>query len=210
MQDLVIVGAGGLGREVALLVERINEKTKRWNLIGFVDDNPTLHNQFFNGIPVIGNIDWLRYQRYNIICAIADTGTREKIILILAGTQNEFVTLIHPQVDINRFTEIGEGCIICQGCIISTNVKIGNHVIIDWNATIGHDTLISDFTTLYPASNISGNVQIGIGATFGTGSQVLPSLRIGDHTVVGAGSVVTKHLSNNIIVIGIPAKEMKK
>lgn len=209
MKDIVIIGAGGFGREVAWLIEDINRIKQTWNIIGFVDDNDAIQGKEINGYNVVGNIEWLRNQELNVVCAIGETLVKKKAIENLKYSNNRYPVLIHPSVIKSNSVEVGEGTIICAGNILTVNINIGKHVIVNLDCTIGHDVVICDYTTILPSSNISGSVKIGECANIGTGSAIIQGVTIGKNTTIGAGTVVTKTLPANCTAVGIPAKPIK-
>lgn len=211
-KDLYIIGAGGFGREVAWLVRRINTKHSIWNVKGFIDDNPALLGQIQDGYRVIGNCeDLIRLSTLNTycVCAIGRAITRKRIIEKIDG-KVKFATVIDPSAIISESVSIGEGTIICAGTIITVDEKIGNHVIINLDCTIGHDDVIDDFVTLYPSVNVSGNCKLGMCVEMGTGSQIIQGLRVGTGTIVGASACVVKDLPENVTAVGCPAKVIKR
>jgi sugar O-acyltransferase (sialic acid O-acetyltransferase NeuD family) len=209
MKKLVLIGAGGFGREVAWLVDRINQHSPTWELLGFVDDDVSKVDTMFYNLPIIGNVEWLNHQSDEIFaaCCIGNTRIREAVVSRLEG--RKFATLIDPTVIKSNFADIGNGSIICAGTIITVDINIGNHVIINLDCTIGHDAIIEDFSTVYPSVNISGNVKIKKLSEIGTGSQIIQGLEIGYHAIVGAGSVVVKDLPASCTAVGCPAKPIK-
>ena len=212
MKKLYIIGAGGFGREVAWLVERINSVNKEWELIGFIDDNVLTHGTLQNGYNVLGGCDYfkLTQEECHVICCIGSAKIRKAVIEKLRKYPNvKFATLIDPGALISDFVEIGEGSIICAGTIATVNISIGNHVIINLDCTIGHDAILKDFVTIYPSVNVSGNVLVGECVELGTGTQIIQGKLIGDGTIVGAGAVVTKDLPDNCTAVGAPAKPIK-
>lgn len=209
MKDIVVIGAGGFGREVIMLIEDINKLNKEWNVLGFVDDNPNILGDIINGIKVVGNIEWLTKQKLFVINAVGHGNTRKKVNERLKSSKNIFATLVHPTVIKSSTVTIGEGSIICAGNIITTNVSIGQHVIINLSCTVGHDDVLSDYVTILPGSNISGFVNLFDGVTIGTGTKVIQNLSIGENTMVGAGSTVVKDLPANCTAVGTPAKPIK-
>ena len=92
---------------------------------------------------------------------------------------------------------------------MTVNIKIGNHAIVNLDCTIGHDTEIEDFVTIYPSVNVSGNCRIGQCTELGTGMQIIQGKRIGENCIVGAGSVVIKDLLESGTYVGCPAKKIK-
>lgn len=211
-KDLYIIGAGGFGREVAWLVRRINEKHSIWNVKGFIDDNPELLGQIHDGYRVVGNCEdliQLSTSQTYCVCAIGGATTRKKIVEKING-QVKFATVIDPSVIISESVSIGEGTIICAGAIVTVDGKIGNHVIINLDCTIGHDDVIDDFVTLYPSVNVSGNCKLGMCVEMGTGSQIIQGLQVGTGTIVGASACVVNDLPANVTAVGCPAKVIKR
>lgn len=212
MKDLIIIGASGFGREVAWLVERVNKVSETWNLIGFLDDNKSLQGTDVNGYEVLGTTDDAgRYPDAYFVCAIGAARIREKIIQKVTeiNPNIKFAILIDPSVVKSDLVEIGEGSIICAHTIITVNIKIGKHVIINLDCTVGHDAVLYDFVTLYPSANISGITEIGPCSELGTGMQIIQGKRIGAYTIVGAGAVVVKDIPDASTAVGNPAKPIK-
>lgn len=208
MKDLIIVGAGGLGREVSWLVSRINEVSPQWNLLGFLDNNCEIQSKNIDKVNVIGMVeDIVNYPEAYVVCCVANTKVRK--MLAEKVSSNRFATLIDPAAIMSSMVEVGEGSVICAGTVISVDIKIGKHNIVGINSTIGHDAVLEDFVTLYPSVNVSGNTLIESGVELGTGTQVLQGLTIGENAVVGAGAVVTHDLPGVCTAVGVPAKVIK-
>lgn len=212
MKDLIIIGASGFGREVAWLLERINAKEPTWNLIGFIDDDNKIQGSIINGYKVLGNTESIaNYGDTFFVCAVGASKTREKIITKIKSFKSDikFATLIDPTVELSKLVKIGEGSIICSHTILTVNIEIGKHVIINLDCTIGHDAVLKDFVTLYPSVNVSGATVIGHGCELGTGMQIIQGKAIGDYSIVGAGAVVIKDIPDNCTAVGSPAKPIK-
>ena len=212
MKELYIIGAGGFGREIAWLVERINQEKPTWHLKGFIDDNPEIWGRGFDDYPVIGGCESLRKINHDIwvLCAIGSSKTRRRIIEGLGTSPNiHFATVIDPSVQMSKRVEIGEGTMICAGNIITVDVTIGKHNIINLDCTIGHDAILGDFVTLYPSVNVSGCSAIGSETELGTGMQTIQGMKIGSQTIVGAGSVVIRDIPERCVAVGSPAKVIK-
>ncbi|CAM3831517.1 acetyltransferase [Mesobacillus thioparans] len=209
MKDIVIIGAGGFGREVAWLIEEINKVNTEWNLIGFVDDNEEIQGKEVNGYKVIGNIEWLKNQELFVVNAIGDPIIKKKIMVRIQESKNQFPVLVHPSVICSDRVSIGEGSIICAGNIITVDVTIGKHVIVNLDCTVGHDAVLEDYTTVLPSVNISGYVVAKECANIGTGSAIIQGVTVGENTIIGAGSIVVKDLPANCTAVGAPAKPIK-
>ena len=208
MKDLIIIGAGGFGREVSWLVKRINEVCPQWNLLGFLDDNQIIQSKNIDKYNVIGKVDDIvNYPDAYVVCCVADASVRK--MLVERVKSNPFATLVDPSAIVSAEVEIGDGSVICAGVVITVDISIGKHNIIDVNSTVGHDAVLEDFVTLYPSVNVSGNTLIKSGVELGTGTQVLQGLSIGKNAIVGAGAVVIRDLPDNCTAVGVPAKVIK-
>lgn len=213
IKDIVIIGAGGVGRETALIIEDINEVNKEWNLLGFVDDNDDIQGSNINGYEVLGNLSFL--ENYNkeiyVVCAIANYNIKKMIIEKLKKNINiKYATLIHPSTKINNTVEIGEGCIVYQNVILTSNIFIGNHIIISPRCGIGHDVKVENYCSLLWNVSASGNVLIKEGALLGSASTIIQGLTVGKGSIIGAGTVVIRDIEDNITVVGNPARMIKK
>ncbi len=213
MKNIAIFGVGGFGREVQMLIEQINSNGRVWNFIGFFDDGVqtgTVVNEF----QVLGGVkelnDWNK-DSLALVFAIGNPVTKKKIISKINNPKLFFPVLVHPNVQIgsSKFVTIGEGSIIAAGNLITVNISIGKHVILNLACTVGHDTVISDYSSFMPSVNISGEVNIGECVYVGTGAKIINQLQIGANTIVGAGAVVSKTLPANCTAVGIPAKPIK-
>jgi sugar O-acyltransferase, sialic acid O-acetyltransferase NeuD family len=212
MKDLIIFGASGFGREVAWVVERINAVQPTWNIIGFMDDADEIQGTQINGYTVLGKTaDVIKYPEAYFVCAVGSSRVREKIVNNMKAINPDikFGTIIDPTVEMSSLVSIGEGTIICAHSIITVNIEIGCHVIINLDCTIGHDAILKDYVTLYPSVNVSGITNIGYAVELGTGMQIIQGKSIGDYTIVGAGAVVVKNLPDKCTAVGSPAKPIK-
>ena len=210
MKDIYIVGAGGFGREVLWLIQRINNVNFEWNIKGFIDDNKSIQNTTIDEYPVVGTIDDLKTIDGYIVVAIGNSHVKKNVIERISSISNvKFATLIDPSVIISNRVNIGEGCIICAGNIITVDITIGNHVILNLDCTVGHDAIINDFVTVYPSVNISGNTRIGVCSEIGTGTKIIQGSFICDNVILGAGATVVKDITVKGTYIGTPTKKIK-
>lgn len=213
MKKLYIIGAGGFGREVAWLVERINEENPTWSFQGFIDDDKEKWNTYENDYKVCGSCDYLMQiaekEECYAVCAIGSAKNRKCVIGKMNGSKIKYATLVDPSVISSKHVEIGEGSIICAGTILTVDIKIGNHVIVNLDCTIGHDAIIEDYVTIYPSVNVSGMTQVNECVELGTGTQIIQGRKIGAKCIIGAGSVVVKDIGKSGTYVGIPAKRIK-
>jgi sugar O-acyltransferase (sialic acid O-acetyltransferase NeuD family) len=212
LQKVVILGAGGFGREVLDIFVAENRASKKWEILGFVDDDVELHGKVLNGYPVLGSFDWFKTidpKEIKVIAAVGDNRVRRKVVDKAKERGLEFCSVIHPTVTLTPFVTFGEGVIATAGVIFTNQISVGNHVIINLDVTIGHDTVIEDFVNLNPGVHINGNNRIEEGAYIGSGAVTIQDISIGKWSIVGAGAVVVKNIPDRVLAVGVPA-EVKK
>ena len=203
---LVLVGAGGFGREVAW------QFSDQYEMLGFVDDAPGLQGKTINGLPVLGGNDFLlnHTEEINAVICIANPKSRKKMAEKLSENPLiKFPTIVAGDAKHSETVNFGKGCIICLSGILTVNIELGDFVVTNWDCTIGHDVIIGDYVTLYPSVNVSGNVEIGTCAEIGTGTNIIQGKKIGAHSIIGAGSVVVKDIPENCTAVGVPAFPIK-
>ncbi|MGG2084518.1 acetyltransferase [Lysinibacillus pakistanensis] len=211
MKNIVVYGSGGFAREVVHLIEAINEVNNEWNVLGYLDDNESNHGMKINELTVLGGANWLEKGEVVYVAAgIGSPKAKKSIVQKLKKYSNvRYPNLVHPNVKISRFNQLGEGNIICEGSILTTNIILDNFVIVNLNCTIGHDVHIKNFSTILPNSSISGNVLIEECVDFGTNATIIQGISIGAGTIIGAGAVVVRDLPANCTAVGAPAKPIK-
>lgn len=209
---LAIVGAGGLGREVLMLVRQINEVQPTWEVAGFYDDkaptHPTIHE-----LPYRGTIAQLQNttEPLHVVVAVGNGRSRAAIVAQLTAPHLSFATLLHPAVACQPYQHltIGEGSIIAQGCILTCDITLGRHVLLNLGCTIGHDAVLEDFCSLMPHANVGGEAHLEPGVYMGTNATVINQVRVGAGTIVGAGAVVVRDLPAGCTAVGVPAQAIK-
>jgi len=212
MQPLVIIGAGGLGREIAWLVEEINQKEPKWQLIGFLDDSVELQKRQVNGYPVLGSLSWLEHNKLDElagVCAVGSPIVKRHLVEQAKHFGLKFTTLIHPSAIISNKVKLGEGVIICAGCILTVDLEIGEQVILNPGCGIGHDVIIGRYATLFWHVDLAGRVKIEEGSLLGSKSTVIQGITVGAWSIIGAGAVVTRDIPPHCTAVGVPARPIK-
>jgi sugar O-acyltransferase (sialic acid O-acetyltransferase NeuD family) len=202
--QIIIVGAGGFGREVRDLATDAG-----LNVRGFLDDAPRevppLH------VPVLGTPAWDGEPDVPHVIAVGAPAAKAQLSRTVEGSgRTPAQPLVHPTVQIGRDVSIGDGAIVTAGCILTTNITIGRHVILNLGCTVGHDALIGDYVSAMPGVHISGNVSLGSGVFLGTNSAILEGVTVGDGATVGAGAVVTADVPPDTTVVGVPARPLAR
>lgn len=214
---IAIYGASGFGRELAWLIQSCAKKGMNYHVVCFIDDDDEKkQGTVLNNIPVLSLGD--AKKEYPGIAAAGGIGNpkiREMLMNKAAEAGFAFETLIHPDTQMSEWIEIGEGTVICAGNILTTNIRLGNHVQINLDCTIGHDVVMGDYTTLAPGVHVSGWVHFGRRVYVGTGAVIINGteekpLFIGDDAIIGAGACVTKSVPAGETWGGVPAKPLKR
>ncbi|WP_421722098.1 acetyltransferase [Alloalcanivorax xenomutans] len=206
MKPVVIVGYGGFGREVFWLAKDCGRE-----VLGFLDDGtePGTYGRY----QVLGPVkDWPTYFEAEFVVAIGNPRTRKKVVMAMQSSGvPQFATLIHPSVVMDsESVEIGEGTLICAGCVGTVDFKLGKHVIVNIKCTVAHDDLIGDFVTVAPLTAISGNVTLQDGVEVGTGAALRQGVTMATGSMLGMGGTLTKDAEANTIYVGSPAKPFKE
>lgn len=213
LKKIVLIGAGGFGREVAAIIEYLNQVRPRYELLGFVDDGAQFkRGDFINGYPWLGTLDWAKSNSDNNVlytCTVGNVHTRAKIQEELTAMGKQFETIVAYDAFVSPHTTVGRGCVLYPGVLISVNCEIGDGVLLNTRTNIGHDVRIGSFTTISPNTSISGSCTIGSQVNIGGHSFVIPGRKIADNAIVAAGSVVFTNVREGTTVLGNPAKRMK-
>jgi len=209
LKRLIIVGAGGFGREVATWAAAVPASDRDWETGAFLDANRDALATYTFPWPVIGDpASYVPEPRDRFVCAIGDPTTKLAICQQLLDRGAVFTTLRHPTVLVGGNTRIGVGAIMCPYAIITDSVTIGDFVTINVHTTIGHDVTIGRGSTLSSHCDVTGFARLGEGAFLGSSAVILPKVQVEDFARVGAGSVVLRNVRAGSTVFGVPAVEM--
>lgn len=213
MNDIVIFGAGGLGKEVAWLIENINNQTPSWKMLGFLEDENHNENwgKIINGYPVLGGYSWLKEFKKEIyvICAIGNSSARKSVYESVALYTNvKLAILIDPTVRIDKTITIGVGTTICRNCTVTVNTTIGKGVLMNTGSSIGHDSKIGDYCTFLTNSIASGDMNMGDCCMIGSGAFIFQGKKIAANTNLAPLSSVLKDITEPGTYSGNPARRM--
>lgn len=207
MKNLIIVGAGGFGREVYNWALADADCDRKWTITGFLDDNPAALDGFDYPVDIIDSItDYRPADNDLFICAIGAPAIKRKVCESLSGRSAQFISLIHPDSIIGMNVSIGRGAIICPKVVVTCDISIGDFVTINCHSSVGHDARIGDWTTISGHCDITGQCKLGEMVFVGSGARIVPLKTVGDHATVGAGSVVIRHVAPETKVFGNPAR----
>ena len=211
MHNVIIFGASGHGSVVLDCLE----KEGRYNVIGFVDSFKK-KGTIVNGYEILGGESDLPYlvtkfDIYGGIVAIGDNWIRnlmvDRILKIIPNFN--FINAIHPSVIIGKDVCIGLGNVFMAGSIVNANSIIHDFCIVNTKASLGHDGIMENFSSLAPATCSGGNLRLGRFSAVSLGANIINGIVIGSHTVIGAGSLVLNNIGDNVVAHGSPARKIR-
>jgi len=216
MKKVIILGTGGTAIDILDTLNDLNDraKTKLYSCIGFLDDDKTKHGKEYYKVKVLGPL--AQASTLNNVYFINGIGNannywkKETIIDKTKIPVDKFLTIIHPTASVSKMAKLGNGVVILQQVTIAANAKVGNHVVILPNSIISHDVVIEDYSCIAGGVSISGRVRVGKACYLGTNAAIISDISIGDYALIGMGSVVLKNVPQNSVMVGNPAKLLKK
>ncbi len=208
MKDLIVIGAGGYGREVIQWAMDCNKKTPQWNILGFLDNNTKALDGVSSAYPILGaDADWVPSKNQVFAVAVADPEVKRRIVEKFSGRGAAFATIIHPTAFVAEGAAVGYGTIIYPQACISIQARIGAFCTIQTTG-IGHDAVIGDYSTISSFCNLMGHVTVGERVFMGSHCAVVPGVRIEDDAYVGVGSIVLRRVKKGTKVYGNPARRV--
>jgi sugar O-acyltransferase (sialic acid O-acetyltransferase NeuD family) len=209
MRDLVVIGAGGMAREVLDVVEAINTRQDAWRVVGLVAD-PAPDEELLRrrGYRFLGSLQELRNLDCDVVIGIGNGPVRARIDVEVSAWGHRSATLVHPAATIGSEFVVGDGTVLLAGARVTTNVSLGRHVHLNQNATVGHDCRLDDYVSVNPLGAVSGNVTIGSESIVGANAVIIEGRRIGRRCVIGAGAVVIRDVEDDRTVAGVPARNL--
>ncbi len=216
-KKIIIIGAGGHGIEVNAYLDDLIRQGARIRRVGFIDEEKPKGP--FGGSVILGDLRDLNAMLqvpgtdFHYMTAVGDNDGRrrlvERIEEIHTGNLHAW-TLRHPLAYVGQEVQIGEGTCLAPGSLVTANVSLGRHCIINIKVSISHECIIGDFVDVNPGAVICGNVRIGDGCFIGAGATIIDKVTIGEGTVIGAGAVVTQNIPAQVTAVGVPARVIKR
>ncbi len=213
---IVVIGAGGMAREVRWLIREINTVAEEWEFAGYVVSDLKAVGEKDSKPEIVGNYEWLEKNGSKVdavAIGIGKPAARLKVAKELKSLMPglEYPALIHPSAILDRASaRIEEGVLVCAGVVATVNIALKAFALLNFGCTLGHEAIVGRGSVVNPGANISGGVVLGDGVLVGTGAQVLQYVEVGDGATVGAGAVVTKNVQAGTTVVGMPAKPLMK
>ncbi len=205
-EPLVIVGAGGHGRETAFAFLLGASSS---DFLGFLDDRAC--GKTPEGWPILGDItDAAKHTSARFVVAVNDPRSRRSIVARLGALGvTRWGSVINPEVRLHKSAQLGVGCSVLGGCQLTTNIRIGDHCILNRCTQVSHDCTVGEFCSLNPSATVAGTVSIASGTELGSGCMIRQGITIGAGATIGMGSVVVKNVPDNAVLIGNPARVLR-
>ena len=214
MKKIIILGTGGNSIDILDAINEINLISKKYDCIGFLDDDISKKGNNIFGVEVLGSInDANKFSDTYFVNGIGNSGNfinKQKIIKRSLVEPDRFETIIHPSSSVSRFSKIGKGSVIFQNVTVCSNVDIGAHVAVLPNSIISHDVKIRNYSTIAGGVCISGNSIIGESSYIGTNSSIRENLSIGNKCLIGMGSNILSNVDDSTVYFGNPAMLKKR
>lgn len=210
MSGLLILGAAGDGKVVAEVALDLAARGEGPTPVGFLDDRlPT--GTICHGLPVVGSLaQWRDAAADTLFVAalhkIKQMVGRCALIESLGIPEDRWATVIHPTARIARYVEVGAGSFVAQYVVVQPGASIGRHVSIRAGANIGHDARVGDFAYIGPNASLCGTAEMAHAAHLGPNGVIVEGVSVGEYSVVGVASAVTKHIGPRRVVFGTPAR----
>jgi len=212
MENIIVIGASGHAKVITDIIE----KSGQYKIFGFIDSHIKIGTNIL-GYQVIGNENHISYlkEKEGItkgIIAIGDSWVRKEMFkkIIAINPNFDFISAIHPSASICNYAIIGKGVAVMAGTVINAEAKVGDFSIINTKASLGHDSVMEEYSSLSSGVIVGGNVTIGKFTAISIGATIINNITIGKHTVIGAGAVVTRNIGDFQVAYGTPAKFVQK
>jgi len=207
------LGAGGHAKVVIEVLRLTNE----YEIVGLLDSNSELWGTKVLNIPLLGGDSMLselhsQGVKYAFI-GLGSVGNIEPRLSLYEKARSlgyDIIPVIHPKSVVASSVVIGNGPTILAGAVINAAAKLGDNVIVNSGAIVEHDCVLGDHVHIATGAQLEGEVSVGIGSHIGIGASVREGIQVGANVIVGAGAVVVKDVPDGVVMVGVPARAIKR
>lgn len=209
MKRVLIVGAGGFGREMYHWLLQHPDHGRSWKVGGYLDDNAGVLDAFAWPVGVVGAVGVYEPSADDLlVCAIGQPKIKRRVCEALRARGARFLTVVHPSVVLGGAVELGEGVVLCPGVILTSCIRVGELAMINCHASVGHDAEVGAYASISGHCDITGYCRVGREVFMGSHAVLIPKVSVGDGAVVGAGAVVIRSVAPGTTVVGNPARPL--
>ena len=210
MKNLVIIGAGGFGREMFATAREAVGYGETFTMKGFLDGNPSALDGFSGYPEIIGTPETYQIEENDVfITALGSIAARRRCAAMIEERGGRFISVIHRSASIGPNVTVGDGSLVAHNVVLTADIKVGRHSCVFHGTVIGHDTVLEDFTHVYSLVSVGGGVRIAEGASVFPGARIVPRVEIGAGATVGIGSAVVRGVPPGVTVFGVPAERLR-
>ena len=212
MKRLVVIGAGGTGKDVVGWRDELNVHRPRYECIGFLDDDAAMQGRTIAAAQVLGPL--ARAVDFDDVSFVDTLGSprsfraRKRLVTGLGIPAERFETIVHPRAIVSPSAELGRGCVVYPQAVIGAEARLGDHVVVLANVVINHDCEIGSYSIAATSAAISGGVRVGTSVYLGAGCTIRDALSVGNGALIGMGAVVVRDVAEGAIVAGNPARQL--
>jgi sugar O-acyltransferase (sialic acid O-acetyltransferase NeuD family) len=215
VKRVVILGSSGTSYDILDTLRAVNEATGReeFRCIGLLDDNPSFKGSIRNGVEILGPMSLASTLDCFVINGVGSSRSfvhKEEITSRTGCPPERFITVVHPTASVSPTSVLGVGTVVMQNAVVCSNARVGSHVVLLPCAVISHDDIIGDYTCIATGVCISGGAHVGKCCYLGCNSAIIENAHVGNYCLVGMGSVVTKDVEDNSVVVGNPARFLRR
>lgn len=207
LAKLVIVGAGGFGREVLAWARQSVQIHQEWTIKGFIDDSISALEG--KNVPAawLSTVDDYQPEGEDLfVCAIGTPAIKRKCWETIEARGGKFTRIIHRTAVIGDNVKLADGVILCPYAVISANNRLGRGVVVNTHSTVDHDATVGDWSQINLHCDLTGGVQVGSEVFIGSSVSIIPHVKVGDRAYIGAGAVVVRDVAPDTKVYGVPAR----